>query len=351
LILTAILRGIAILLAVGWHVNHVDTGMAWLNLLLWPGARFGWAGVDLFFVLSGFLVGRLIFREIDRTGTLDLRRFFLRRVLRLWPVLYLFLIAMAFSGAAPLREFFWQIALHIQNYADVSVATHSWSLAVEEHFYLIFALGLTVLFAFKKQVTLLPGIFVGIIVLSPVLRGLGFWLGADFVQLQQQTHYRLDGISAGALLAYLTVFKPDVFKRVHQQKVLQVLGLIAGVIFVSMVSKNTPAGAIIGYSMAALGGTSALLLLHQSGIERHLPRLCFALSFVGLISYPLYLWHVPVVRILEIGLHGKIPVWALVVLQYSLSILFSYVVTRVLERPMMALRDKIMPTGHASVSA
>src|SRR3954451_21718261 len=134
-----VVRGIAILLAMGWHFSRYRSGNAVLDALQWPGATFGWAGVDLFFVLSGFLVGRLVLREHQRTGRFDGWRFSVRRALKLWPVLYVFLAVYAFAGSEPWQSYLWQNALHVQNYAGTSL-THLWSLAVEEHFYLALAL-------------------------------------------------------------------------------------------------------------------------------------------------------------------------------------------------------------------
>lgn len=143
-----IVRGIAVLLAVGWHINGAKSGDIILDALTWPGRTFGWAGVDLFFVLSGFLVGRLILRECLNTGSFDWPRFFVRRALKLWPTLYAFLFLMLFSGVAA-SDFLWQIGLHVQSYIHTSVATHLWSLAVEEHFYLI--IGAFIYFISRKK--------------------------------------------------------------------------------------------------------------------------------------------------------------------------------------------------------
>src|SRR4051794_31012236 len=73
-----VVRGAAILLALGWHFSG-PTGNVVLDALQWPGQHIGWAGVDLFFVLSGFLMGRLVLGEHRRTGTFDGRRFTVRR--------------------------------------------------------------------------------------------------------------------------------------------------------------------------------------------------------------------------------------------------------------------------------
>src|SRR3954451_21204020 len=134
-----VVRGVAILLALGWHFSQEPSGNAVLDALQWPGHAFGWAGVDLFFVLSGFLMGQLVLKERARTGGFDGRRFTARRMLRLWPVLYVFLAVHAVLGNEPAGSYLWQNALHVQNYAGTSLA-HLWSLAVEEHFYLALAI-------------------------------------------------------------------------------------------------------------------------------------------------------------------------------------------------------------------
>src|SRR3954451_18927610 len=90
-----VVRGLAILLALGWHFSQRPSGNAVLDALQWPGRTFGWAGVDLFFVLSGFLLGTLVLREQQKTGRFDGWRFSVRRALKLWPVLFVFLAVQA----------------------------------------------------------------------------------------------------------------------------------------------------------------------------------------------------------------------------------------------------------------
>ena len=183
-----------------------------LDALQWPGHTFGWAGVDLFFVLSGFLMGQLVLRERARTGGFDGRRFTARRLLRLWPVLYVFLAVHAVLGTGPVGSYLWQNALHVQNYAGTSLA-HLWSLAVEEHFYLLLAV-LFPLFARRRfSPRLLVAVLVGVLVASLALRGIGVATGVSEVQLQWRTHFRMDSLAAGVLLAVLRVHTPAAFDR------------------------------------------------------------------------------------------------------------------------------------------
>ena len=213
------LRGVAIVLALGWHFSRQSSGNVVLDALQWPGHRFGWAGVDLFFVLSGFLMGRLVLTERARTGRFDGRRFTARRLLRLWPVLYVFLAVHAVLGAEPVTSYLWQNALHVQNYAGSSLE-HLWSLAVEEHFYLLLAL-LFPLFARRRgSVRLLVGLLLAVLVGSLTLRGIGVATGVSHVQLQWRTHFRMDALAAGVLLAVVRVHAPAAFDRLVRWRAL-----------------------------------------------------------------------------------------------------------------------------------
>src|ERR1700756_2291394 len=124
-------RGIAILLACGWHFNQVQTGIAPLDWLLTPGRKAGWAGVDLFFVLSGFLIGGLLFSEFKHEHGFSPSRFLIRRAFKIWPVLYTFLLLQLILNQHPWESYFFQCLFHIQNYL-VTPLSHLWSLAVEE---------------------------------------------------------------------------------------------------------------------------------------------------------------------------------------------------------------------------
>src|SRR3954465_4851857 len=118
-----VVRGLAIVLALGWHFNHRWSGNAGLHPVQWPGHMFGWAGVDLFFVLSGFLMGRLVLGEHTRTGRFDGRRVTARPGPKLRPGPSPLLALHAVFGEEPLASYLWQNALHLQNYAGTSL-TH-----------------------------------------------------------------------------------------------------------------------------------------------------------------------------------------------------------------------------------
>src|ERR1019366_6522082 len=134
-----LLRGMAVLLVIAHHYPYYD--------YLY---RVGWAGVDLFFVLSGFLISGLLFTDWKRTGRLSIGRFFLRRGLKIYPGFYVFLLITALSLRLHGGRF-WNEVLFLQDYLP-NFWAHTWSLAVEEHFYLLLPF---VLLIFSKSAT--PG--------------------------------------------------------------------------------------------------------------------------------------------------------------------------------------------------
>lgn len=119
----------------------------WFMNWIWNGDK----GVDIFFALSGFLISGLLFNEYRKTHTINLKRFYMRRFLRLTPVFWL-TIALYYLVNAPNRELLWFNAFYINNFisSEIMPMTWSWSLAVEEQFYLLFPVFLLAVF-FKSQ--------------------------------------------------------------------------------------------------------------------------------------------------------------------------------------------------------
>jgi hypothetical protein len=200
------IRGLAILLAVGSHINRY-TGNGVVDAVLAPGILFGEAGVDIFFVLSGFLIGGLILREIENTGHFRAGRFLVRRAFRLWPVLYLFLLMQLVRQAFPAGQFLPQVLLNVQNYFRTPLS-HLWSLAVEEQFY--FAAALVLPFLVRRNLSA-RSLFLGLAavgIVSGGLRTIMVLRGADPLSIQSETHYRLDVLIVGILLALVKLRRP-----------------------------------------------------------------------------------------------------------------------------------------------
>src|SRR3954470_1731879 len=349
-----VVRGLAIVLALGWHFSRERSGNAVLDALTWPGRQFGWAGVDLFFVLSGFLLGRLVLTEQARTGRFDGRRFTARRLLKLWPVLYVFLAVQVLAGPEPWTSYLWQNALHLQNYAGTSL-THLWSLAVEEHFYLALAV-LFPLFAQRRgSPRLLAGILVGVLVAALVLRIWGAAHGLSETRLQWRTHFRVDSLAAGVLLAEFCVHWPERFARLQRRRVLLVAVLAAGTGHLATVGKQGPVGSTLGFTVGYLTAGALLLLVYRAGWAPRGRPLAVPMALLGRYSYGIYIWHVFAAAVAVDLLPGVGPESMTAraqAVKYCAAVVVGGLATVGVEKPVLRLRDRLLPAkDHATAPA
>ena len=198
-----LVRGIAIILVLFRH-SDLDN-----NIL----KHFGWLGVNLFFVLSGFLISNLLFNEYKKNKEIRVKRFLARRAFKIFPPFYFFLLAtLIFKFAITNSTVEWyrllSEVLYLQNYFP-SIWLHTWSLAVEEQFYLLFSLTLLVVTRkqFLENRNIIISSLVLLLALSFVLR---FYVSyphrnEEFFSFVK-THLRSDGIVLGVLLSYILNF-------------------------------------------------------------------------------------------------------------------------------------------------
>ena len=266
------LRGVAVLLVV---VSH-GTGGAVIGMA-------GGVGVSLFFVLSGFLITRLLIEERRRTDRIDLRAFYLRRARRLLPALPLFCavaaVANALAGVDVVRPLV-ATATYTTNYAstgDFGAFGHLWSLAVEEHFYFFWP----VLMAILPLRAGLP-LATGGAVASIALR---LSSAPGELEAYQWTQYRVDAILVGAALAFVIAWI-----RTPHPTTVGVAVLVAGV-FCLNVTRST----FLGLGMTAVALAGVVLVVGCLGDVTPLPWL----ERVGRLSYGLYLFHWPVRVVLD----------------------------------------------------
>ena len=202
-----VLRAAAIILVVnchivsGYYASSHSPVPAPLGIL-----RMGGHGVDLFFILSGWLLGRQLCEELRDTGGIELRRFWLRRWLRTLPAYYAILLGtylqVIIQGKQPIRYCYLWFA---QNYVDpMPYFAISWSLCVEEHFYLLVAPFLLILARSHRAATVLLPI---ILALPLACRSLNWYHSL------QETHVRYDECATGVLLAYTFVFLPRLWRK------------------------------------------------------------------------------------------------------------------------------------------
>lgn len=364
------LRAVAVLLVLGrhlsWlHVSHLPEGpIRWL-LKKWQFC--GWVGVDIFFVLSGFLVSGLLFRE-GRTRRVDVVRFLVRRGLKIYPAFYVLIGLSILSGSVPwdssrlIAEVFF-----VQNYW-VSIWPHTWTLAIEEHFYLLLALVIWLLC--RRQVrtagelsssrlfgATLPVLAVGAGVLCLLGR---VWvnLGGPFAWMTHfyPTHLRIDALFFGVLLAWAFHTRPERTARFFERG--RVPLAVLGGLCVSpplFLSPSHPFLATAGLTMISIGVGLLLGVLLTGWRRPGFPARLLARW--GAHSYSVYLWHLPVVfgmsRVLEgLGRRPTVQEHYLAVGVYLLvASIFGVAMARFVEIPILALRDRWFPRRIGSLGA
>jgi peptidoglycan/LPS O-acetylase OafA/YrhL len=335
------LRGVAILMVLGRHLDYFP---------LWT--KMGWAGVDLFFVLSGFLISGLLFQEWKVRGAIDFKRFYIRRAFKIYPAFYaLLLVTVLVNLARPgisSHPVTWKAmlaeALFVQNYFP-GVWGQTWSLAVEEHFYILLPIALCLLYRRHRThadpFRALPAIFMAVATVEIVLRGATTWhltTAATELRYMAPSHLRIDALLFGVMLSYYRQFQPEKFDELRRGLASLLLIALAGILL-AILPLNHPIMHTAGFTLVYFGFGLLLVRTIDMAPRRHLSRLALVpLSKIGYYSYSIYLWHGFVCRLLPhatfVSMLGCIVA----------AILLGALMGKVIEYPALALRDRILPT-------
>ena len=303
-----------------------------------PLATGGFIGVDIFFVLSGYLITTLVRAEIRQTGTLALGRFYWRRALRLWPPLLLMLGAYAvivpavFPDTPVVRDvlitgvYFSDYSRALWGWPDL--LNHTWSLSVEMHFYLIWPL--VILAAARWTDRRVAALFALLFVLATAWRVLDLWAYRDWAHTYYRFDTRLSGLFAGGFIAVVPWRLGSAMSHTVTALAVLVLGACVAMLRWRMFDALTWVGIIVDFASAGLVGSIA------SGASAHVARALSTrpLVYVGLISYAVYLWHYPIARLVRE--HFDPGVTFLIVA--SLSIAMAALSYEFLEKPLRARR-------------
>lgn len=329
-----ILRGAAILLVMGFHEDY-------FRLL----GRGGWIGVDLFFVLSGFLISGLLFNDYKRFGRVDVVRFLIRRGFKIYPAFYVFMGITAlhwlfFHGYVPARIF--SDLFFVQDYLP-HIWPHGWTLAVEEQFYLLLPMLLLVMIARssnrKNPFGGIPWTFAVLSAGCLTLRTVAVLRGAPLSAIQFPAHMRFDSLFAGVALGYYRHFHPGLFSRVAR-KPLWAPGL-ALLVPAFVFAHDSPITNTIGFTLLYTGFGCLLVW----AVDRQPSRnpAARAIAWIGRYSYSIYLWHFA----LRDALFNGPPRLASFLLFLAVSIAFGAAMSRLVEIPALRLRDRWFPARTA----
>ncbi|WP_370642026.1 acyltransferase family protein [Myxococcus sp. AS-1-15] len=300
-----LLRCLAIFIVVLFHYPRPEGHESYRML-----ANFGWTGVELFFVLSGFLIGSQLMEPVSRGEAPSLKRFYLRRSLRILPpyliVLALYLFVPAWSER-PVETPAWRFLTFTQNFGlRLNGFSHAWSLCVEEHFYLVLPLTVLALRGRVRAAHLLVGagaLMLGGMLLRAWLWQRHFsmlapedtaWRGYDTL-LYYPTYARLDGLLCGAMLAALRVFRPATWERWTRGAragALAGAGLAClGVVFwLNEEHFRYLAHTMLAFPLTSLGYAALLAAMASPTASRVCARIPGVKTF-ALLSFTIYLTH------------------------------------------------------------
>ncbi len=343
------LRALAVLAVLAFH-----TGVG-------LGRRGGFFGVDAFFVVSGFLITSLLVAEWRQTGSVRLGRFWARRCRRLAPALLVVLAAVAayahwwvpVAGRSSIRSDLWASLAYVANWRFVteeatyfgalaapSPLRHMWSLAIEEQFYLLWPILLVGLLRLGRRRGI--GVALGATVVgaaaSAVLSVVLAEPGGDPIRVYYGTDTRAQALLAGAALALVLVDRRPV--PVGPARTLLtgvgVGGLVATAALWHLVSSSSALAFRGGMTLAALATVAVIasvVLVPASSVARLLAW--GPLRWIGVRSYPLYLWHWPVVVVLTAPRTG-LGRWSLFGLRIVVTFVLAVATERLIERPIRA---------------
>ncbi|MDQ7070887.1 MAG: acyltransferase family protein [Rhodobacterales bacterium] len=318
----------------------------------------GYVGVDIFFVISGYLITTILINELEQ-GNFSILRFYERRARRILPALFfvmLFCIPFAWMWMLPsqLEDFsqslvavglfvsnilFWRESGYFGAASETKPLLHTWSLAVEEQYYMLFPIFLMLFWRFGRNPVFYS--IIAISVLSLLLSELGWrkYPGANFYLAPT----RAWELFAGSIAAFMVTAKPR-----KPSTPLSTFGLALIVFSIFFYDNNTPFPSV--YALAPVGGTALIILYGTRGTW--VASLLSHKSFVGigLISYSAYLWHQPLFAFARLRSLAPPEHWVMLALAAA-SLGLAYLTWRFVENPFRKrrapLRDPFLASQRA----
>ncbi len=296
------LRGTAVLIVMAYHLKRIDSQL--FNFM-----NGGFLGVDIFFVLSGFLITSTLLKEHHKYKQINLKNFYLRRFLRLIPGYWFFLIILYLFARQILPDYeasqiyenhnFLFAFLYMTNWFRVlgfftGNLNHTWSLSIEEQFYIIWSIFLFLVFNHKLERNSLFYIIIGSIGLIIVWRGCRIILGTSTEILYYSTDTRIDSLLIGSAAAIIYVWKliPKESFKTFRFSSITILGVILSLLIFFNFSHTDLLFYLFPLPLFSI--SVALFILWLIARENTLIHSLLenkTLCWVGKISYGLYLWH------------------------------------------------------------
>jgi peptidoglycan/LPS O-acetylase OafA/YrhL len=324
------LRAIAVISVVLYHANV-------------PLVRSGFVGVDIFFVISGFLIGRIVYLD-TREGSFSFGTFYARRLRRIVPALLVVVISSLFAGlaflsASELKDVswsaltallgvsnihFWKHVGYFTPGADLDPLLMTWTLGVEEQFYILFPFFLFALRRFGASANILAILLLTVASLAVCLVLTDHAPTAAFYLIQA----RAWEFGIGVMLA-IWMASGKSFPYGAAADVIGAVGLISLIASVCLFSDDTPWPGLA--AVLPVSGTAALLLSQRSIVNRFLLSARLLVG-VGLISYSWYLWHWPIMTFIRVSTVRPPPIRVMLAAA-AISLVLAIVSWRYIEQP------------------
>ena len=342
-----LIRAMAICAVVIFHTVQMVGKDGFVSLSKFT--QVGHYGVDLFFVLSGFLIGQLYWNELIENGHVDIKRFILRRILRTYPP-YLIALVLSFIPVWINRHqsFDFGYLLFFQNYYDrIPFFLISWSLCIEEHFYIVLPFILYFVQKFKPQQVLLTLLALAIVPL--VLRLLvNFNSNFSFGYYLTATHFRFEGLVLGVAASHIFTYFPSVAHLLSQRTFNFII--IASTISTIPIVSSLPESFIyyFGSSIIALIFSLLVISLSRSNPIRLAENPL--VKIVATSSYSIYLTHALVIHIVLL-VTNKLQVNSLITWLMMIGMIFvvGYLFYVLVEKSSLRWRDKLVPKIHKGI--
>lgn len=332
------LRALAVIMVLAYHLKM-------------PFAKSGLLGVTVFFVISGYLITGILINEIEESGGVDLRNFWLRRIRRLLPAVLSMAVVMIFVSAVVNRVVFtkgcndllsavfgynnwWQIfrkVSYFENAGAPSPFTHCWSLAIETQFYLIYPILLILLSKARNRGKVFAAVTAVLAMISVVLMGVLYSPDGDPSRVYYGTDTRAFSLLIGALAAIQKEY--HIIKVKLRGKLWAVIGSISVLILIGMMMLISSYSSFLYYGGQAIVSVLAAFVVYAVTVSRSLLNIILGssiLKWIGDRSYSIYLWHYPIIVLMS---GGKRATWWIVILEVVLSVGFAELSYRFIETP------------------
>ena len=332
------LRALAVIMVLAYHLKM-------------PFAKSGLLGVTVFFVISGYLITGILINEIEESGSVDLKNFWLRRIRRLLPAVLSMAVVMIFVSAVVNRVVFtkgcsdllsavfgynnwWQIfrkVSYFENAGAPSPFTHCWSLAIETQFYLIYPILLILLSKAKNRGKVFAAVTAVLAMISVVLMGVLYSPDGDPSRVYYGTDTRAFSLLIGALAAIQKEY--HIIKVKLRGKLWAVIGSISVLLLIGMMMFISSYSSFLYYGGQAIVSVLAAFVVYAVTVSRSPLNIILGsgiLKWIGDRSYSIYLWHYPIIVLMS---GGKRAAWWIVILEVVLSVGLAELSYRFIETP------------------